>query len=101
MGDLTNRHYFLGVSGDFRFLALGANVEGKRKDLQIWPMPRPPGPDAWLRMELRIVGDEITVSADGKVLGTVRDASVPDAGDVVILATAAGYFRDIEYVPLD
>ncbi len=83
-------------------LELTATSAGqKRTILQSWPISRNLGSDEWLRVALRVVGDQITVSADGVVMGTVRDASVIDAGSVQAYATANGYFRDIEYIPLD
>ena len=74
---------------------------GKKTYLQTWPLPRTYGSDEWMRLELRAVGDVLTVSADGKLLGTVHDASHPVAGGVQIYAGSAGYFRNISYVPLD
>ena len=101
-GKRDGRFYSLGPSGDLKSLVLAVTIEGTGKPLKTWPLPRPPGPDQWLPLELRIVGDELTASADGRVLGTVRDSTVTDAGDVVILSNAAaGYFRNIVYVPLD
>jgi hypothetical protein len=50
---------------------------------------------------MRIVGDAITVSLDGRALGTVRDSSLSEPGAGTVYANAAGYFRDIVYVPLD
>jgi hypothetical protein len=69
--------------------------------LQRWPLPRAYGPDEWLRLEVRAIGDEITVSADGQPLGTVHDVSQPAAGSVMLFAVAHGNFRNIVYVPLD
>jgi Protein kinase domain/Sulfatase-modifying factor enzyme 1 len=74
---------------------------GKGTVLRVWPLPRAYGSDEWLRVELRAIGDELTVAADGQVLGSIQDASQPDAGGVQLYATANGYFRDIVYVPLD
>lgn len=74
---------------------------GKRIFLREWPLPRAYRPDEWLPLELRAVGDEITVSAEGKVLGTVHDTSQPQAGAIQIWARAAGYFRNIVVLPLD
>jgi serine/threonine protein kinase len=100
-GGTSDAHYSLSISGDAKSVMLIANIGGKRKDLQTWPLVRPPGPDPWLRLELKIIGDALTVSAEGQVLGTVLDTSVPAAGDVVLFADAGGYFRDISYIPLD
>jgi len=69
--------------------------------LKVWPLPRAYGPDEWLRLELRAVGDALTVSVDGKPLGTVDDPSLSAPGVAVVHATANGFFRDIVYVPLD
>jgi hypothetical protein len=74
---------------------------GKRTPLREWPLPRTYGPEEWLTLELRAVDDQLTVSADGKVLGTVRDRSVTEAGTVMLWATEKGYFRNIVFVPLE
>ena len=92
--------YSFGLSADLKSLVLSVTSDGQGKVLKTWPLSRPPGPDQWLPLELRIVGDELTASADGRTLGTVRDATVPDAGDVAVYAAKAGYFRDIAFVPL-
>ena len=64
-------------------------------------LPRAYGPDEWIQLELRAIGDEIAVSVDGKLLGTVQDHSRPNAGGVKFLATSDCFFRNIVYVPLD
>jgi hypothetical protein len=69
--------------------------------LSVWPMPRAYAPDQWLRLELRIIGDAITVSLDGQPLGTVHERSQTEAGNAAVFASESGYFRDIVYVPLD
>ena len=52
-------------------------------------------------MELRAIGDELTVSLDGQPLGTVHDQSQHEPGSACVFAEANGYFRDIVYIPLD
>ena len=66
-----------------------------------WPLPRAYGPDEWARLEVRAIGEELTVLVDGERLGTVRDARLLKAGGVGVFAEANAYFRDIVYVPLD
>ena len=68
--------------------------------LRTWQLPRAYGPDEWLWLEMRAIGDEVTVSADGHVLGNVRDASQPEPGCPMIRGESAS-FRNIVYVPLD
>jgi len=72
----------------------------KGETLCTWPLPRIYGPDEWVRFELRAIGDELTVSVDGQVLGTIHDTSQREPGGVQIYASN-GYFRNIVYVPLD
>jgi len=68
--------------------------------LQGWPLPRAYGPDEWIRLELRAIGDELTTSVDGQVLGTIHDSSLPEPGGVLVHGSN-GSFRNIVYVPLD
>ena len=93
--------YLVQVNARESFAVLSSDQLGKRTKLRTWPLPREYGPDEWLRVELRAVGDEITVIADGQTLGTVHDTAVSEPGGVHFFATAAGFFRDIVYVPLD
>jgi serine/threonine protein kinase len=74
---------------------------GKGTILRHLPLPRAYGPDEWLLVEFRAVGDELTATADGQSLGAVHDPSQPEAGGAMLYAGAKGYFRDIVYVPLD
>jgi formylglycine-generating enzyme required for sulfatase activity/serine/threonine protein kinase len=92
--------YCVGVSAKESYVQLTTVYAGKYTKLQSWPLPRAYGPDEWIRLELRAIGDELTVIADGQTLGTVHDTSQPEAGGVRVYA-ANGYFRDIVYVPLD
>ena len=55
----------------------------------------------WAQLELRATGDELTVSLDGQMLGSVHDKSLTSPGTAQIWATRAGFFRDIVYTPLD
>ncbi len=93
--------YFVAVDAGKAKAKLTSLHLGKQTELKSWPLPRVYGPDEWLRLELRAIGDELTVSADGQTLGTVRDTSHPEAGDIQLFAVADGYFRNIVYVPLD
>ena len=66
-----------------------------------WPLPRTYKPDEWLRLELRAIGDDLAVSLDGQLFGTVHDTSLPEPGHARVSAEGNGYFRDIVYIPLD
>ncbi len=96
----TARRYFLALS-DSRFVQLQSATSGSLRLVHEWPLPRNYAPDEWARLELRAIGNELTVSIDSQSLGAVQDTSQPQAGGVWIYATANGYFRDIEYIPLD
>jgi hypothetical protein len=74
---------------------------GQTTPLGDWPLPLAYGPNEWFHLELRARGEDLTVSLDGQVLGTVRDGSVTAAGMARIFVSAHGYFRDIVYGPLD
>ncbi len=95
----TESRYFVGWNGDS--LMLTSMKEGRSKYLKSWPLRRGNEADRWLSVELRAVGDQISVKADDVLLGTLTDTSVPDPGTVAVFANANGYFRDIEYIPLD
>jgi len=104
-GDLgESARYVVGITGSAtvpRTILLQTVVNGKFQPLATWHLPRAYGEDEWMQLELRAVGDELTVSADGQVLGKVHDSSQPQAGNPQVWAAANGYFRDIVYVPLD
>jgi len=72
----------------------------RRTILHEWPLPRAYATGEWARLELRAVGDELTVSLDGQVLGAVHNDVLTKPGMVQVYATRAGFFRDIVYVPL-
>jgi hypothetical protein len=82
-------------------LRLESVHDGKPTFLQRWPLWRVYAADEWLRLEMRAVGDEITVITDGRTLGTVRDTSQPGTGGAGLFATTQGRFRNITYKPLD
>ena len=54
-------------------------VAGKRTQLATADVKLPPG---WHKLTVRMEGDHITCSLDGKVLLNVRDSTFPDAGKV-------------------
>ena len=84
-----------------RTISLSVSVLGADKNIRNWVLPRAYGPDEWARLELRAVGDELTASLDGKVLGSVHDDSLSGAGSIMVVAHKNGRFRNIVYVPLD
>jgi len=93
--------YRLSVNAKGGDLSLSTVNLGKTTFLRHWHLPRAYGPDEWLRLEMRAIGDELTVIADGQTLGTIHDTSQPGVGGVMLYATANGYFRDAVYVPLE
>ncbi|MDR3406192.1 MAG: DUF1080 domain-containing protein [Chthoniobacter sp.] len=104
-GAKGNEHgYVLGLTpenGVGGTIQLQAITDGKYRMLKEWALPRALGPDEWAPVELRALGDEVSVFIDGQPLGTVHDASQTEPGGIHVFAKANGYFRDIVYVPLD
>ena len=96
----TGDYYLLSVAPDTRAITLNAFVQSQMIQLGGWRLPRSYGPDEWLRVELRVIDHELTAVADGKVIATVKDKSVDNAGDLALTGQGAA-FRDIEYIPLD
>jgi len=96
-----DRYYALIINAKAGGIYLGWHVDSHYPVLKAWPLPRAYGADEWARLELRAVGDALTASLDGQVLGTIHDSSITEPGGVMLYAGANGYFRDIEYVPLD
>jgi hypothetical protein len=94
--------YRVGTSAKGTIELQSVHHGGKPYDrLGSWPLPRSYGVDEWLRIELRAIGDDLTVSVDGAVIGTVHDATQPEAGGVMVYAKGNSYFRNIVFVPLD
>ena len=93
--------YKLALSAVSNNLVLFHNEAGEQTHLAGWSLGRKRSPDEWVRFEIRAIGDAITVFADGKELGTHKDARITTPGGVCIIGTKNCYFRDIEYVPLD
>ncbi len=94
--------------GDFYRLQLHGGIidlsvseHGKGRAIKAWPLPHDYGPDEWARLELRAIGDALTVSLDGRELATIHDATLAGPGSVMIVANKNGWFRHVEYVPLD
>jgi hypothetical protein len=82
-------------------LVLTSAVNGAFHFIKSWPPPRQYGENEWVQLELRAVGDELTISVDGVSLGAIRDQSVPGPGGPMIYAESNGYFRNIVFIPLD
>jgi hypothetical protein len=97
----TNSGYKIALDVQGRKVAVKVVNDGVDPLLAQWPLTRTYAPNEWLKLEFRAVGNELTVSADGKVLGTVHDTARSQPGGMMLYAEANGYFRDIEYVPLD
>ncbi len=96
-----NTGYKVGLDVQDRRVALKSANNGIETILMRWQLPRSYAPDEWLKLEFRAVGDSLTVSVDGTVLGTVHDTSRSQPGNMMLYAEANGFFRDIEYAPLD
>ncbi|MEQ1860056.1 MAG: SUMF1/EgtB/PvdO family nonheme iron enzyme, partial [Chthoniobacteraceae bacterium] len=97
----TPRAYQLRINPPGGHFDLEVQADGAARKLKVWKMPELYRPNEWLRVELRTVGDTLTISVDGKPFETVRDATLPGPGMMTLGATANCFFRDIEYVPLD
>ncbi len=95
------RNYNLVLDFQKKLVRLRVMNDGLARELQSWPLPRDYGPDEWVKLELRTIGEEITASLDGAILGTMHDSTVTEPGMVQVTATANSYFRDIDYTPLD
>ena len=94
------------ISAVVNYLHNRIAIRAKRGDqyytLVSWVLPEACGRDEWMRVEVRAVGDEFSVSVDGKDLGIVHDRQLLEPGGVAITSIGgSGYFKDIEYVPLD
>jgi hypothetical protein len=93
--------YFLYVDFANANLALLIAGQDKQRHLKLWKMPRQYRPGEWLPVELRVVDGEISVSLEGKLLGTVRDSALSDFMALTLSGKPYAHFRDIEVVPLD
>lgn len=91
------------VAPDFEkgVVVLHCELGKETKFLKDWRLPRPVEPNGWMQVELRVVGDELTVSADGQVIGTFRNSTLTEPGGAILWGHTGDAFRDIEYVPLD
>ena len=96
-------YYCVGVGTSSKLINLNYVDKGSALFINKWPLPRVYGSDEWLRIELRAVGDELTVLVDGQILGTAHDNRLRNVGGVIVFqqARASSYFRNIVYVPLD
>jgi serine/threonine protein kinase/formylglycine-generating enzyme required for sulfatase activity len=97
----TNSGYKIALDVPGRKVAANVATDGVDRRLAQWPLARVYAPNEWLKLEFRVIGDELTVLADGKVLGTLHDSTRSQPGGLMLYAEANGYFKDIEYVPLD
>ncbi len=93
--------YFLYVDFANANLALLIAGQDKQRHLKSWNMPRQYRPGEWLPVELRVVDGEISVSLEGKLLGTVRDSALSDFTALTLSGKPYAHFRDIEVAPLD
>ena len=93
--------YFLYVDFANSNLALLIEWQDKHRHLKLWKMPRQYRPGEWLPVELRVVDGELSVSLEGKPLGTVHDSTLSDFTVFTLESRSFAHFRDIEFVPLD
>ncbi len=67
-----------------------------------WSLPRTYRADEWVQVELRAIGDDITVLVDGQVIGTAHNETLSSPGKAMLYAGSNGaLFRNIVYIPLD
>ena len=84
-----------------RVLKLRTRLEGsKSSTLMSWDLPSSVKDGDWVPIELRAVGDQITVSANGRKLGSIRNTDVMGSGRLMISGKDA-QMREVAYLPLD
>jgi serine/threonine protein kinase len=98
---LRSSWYSVGMTSDGKGLILKRWLSGKSEVIQSWKLPQAPKPGEWLLVEIKAVGELLTVRADGKMLGTATDPALLQPGGVVVTSTQEGRFRDIEVINLD
>ena len=91
--------YALALNG--KVIELRLTQGGNVRVLKSWPVPEKYQPEDWLRLEVKAIGPQLTVSVADQVLGTVEDSTLMATGGVSVGVVRTGYFKDIEYVPLD
>jgi predicted Ser/Thr protein kinase len=69
--------------------------------LKNWPLPPAKPGSEWVELELRAVGETLTVVIDGQTLGSVQDTKLTEPGGALIYGDKGSAFRDIVFVPLD
>jgi hypothetical protein len=100
-GEWQDQGYAFGLEPTRKVMQLQVFTAKGHTILQEWPYPRDYRADEWVRIELRVVGDELTASFDGWKLNTVRDSVLTLPGKARVYAKQAGLFRDIVFTPLD
>jgi serine/threonine protein kinase len=97
-------NYALSLNGNAAEIRIAASGQPTRV-LAKWPLARSYRPDEWVRLEIRAEGARLTALVDGQILGSVEDRTLTGTdraqGGVSIAVVRTGYFKDIEYVPLD
>jgi serine/threonine protein kinase len=93
--------YELTLVPESNWLQLEVVTPNSRRQLRQWLLTKSFATGDWVRMELAIIGDEISSSFDGVQLGTVRDSTLQGPGKAQLHATAGGCFRNIILKPLD
>ncbi|WP_294229887.1 serine/threonine-protein kinase [Prosthecobacter sp.] len=92
------------LSVDFAQSALVLQVIEKlhtqQRFLKKWDLPRQYRPGEWLPVELRADGGEISVSLEGRLMGSVRDDTHTAFTVYTLWSKPYAHFRDIGYVPL-
>jgi hypothetical protein len=93
--------YELSLVPESNWLQLEVVTPEKRRQLRQWLLPKSYPEGKWVRMELHIIGDEISAGFDGVNLGAVRDSTLAGPGKAQLHATAGGCFRNIILQLLD
>jgi serine/threonine protein kinase len=99
----ADQYYSLYLPRGERIISLNSRGVGgsDTQRLQRWPLPKDADLAGWMRLELRAIGDELSVYFNGQLLGTVHDASITEPGGVMINPGGPTFYRDVVYVPLD
>ncbi|MEP6672836.1 MAG: bifunctional serine/threonine-protein kinase/formylglycine-generating enzyme family protein, partial [Chthoniobacter sp.] len=98
---LNPKEYRLSISPAEKRIEFLDGTVSPWKTLKRWAWPQSYAEDEWMRVELRAVGNEFSISINGKPLESFRDAALLSPGMTRLGGRENCYFRDIVYVPLD
>jgi hypothetical protein len=71
------------------------------RTIQEWPLPAGFDPKAEQVLELRVVGDLLTVRLNAREIGSARDNALTHSGTAGAFATKGTIIRQLEYLNLD